>query len=335
MLLAGTSAADAAPAKAVGEYFALEGSGSHLLFAAKRTAKAFTEDDAWRAREYVLNAKGERTAVPAGYDAYLVGDEPLFRKETKAVDGLTAVHWIRPERGTSGVLTVPEASTLVGAAPNGWVIETPIDTGTAGQAYRLRRVSTDGSTTDLGVPIPDGRPFSVQATPRGLLVVSASSDGDPASDGTIQFMRWSAPGSYHRIYPGAGVAPQVGQVFGCGNSSSTLVRCSIGMDEDTRIRLIPLDGTRSIRSEERCAGLYPAVRTFAVAWTDGTSGHGCAAGRIEQRTTAGRLTVSSRRYSALQQPVSAFGRLVVATSTQRHLVTIADPRSTPKRIVGH
>jgi len=336
LLVGACSGAGAGPANAVDRYFALQGSGSHLLFATKRTAKPLTEDEAWRrSRKYVLDAKGGRTAVPAGYDASLVGDEPLFRKETKAVDGLTAVHWIRPERGTSGVQTVPRTSTIAGAAPNGWVIETPVDTGTAGQAYRLRRVTTDGSTTDLGIPIPDGRPFSVAGTPRGLLVVSAGSDGDPASDGTIQFMRWSAPGSYRRIYPGAGVAPQVGQVFGCGNSSSTLVRCTIGMDEDTRIRLIPLDGTRSLRSEEACAYLYPAVRTFAIAWTDRTSAHGCVPGRVEQRTTEGRLSVSTRRYSTLQEPVSAFGRLVVATSTQRHLVTISDPESAPNRIVGN
>ena len=314
------------------KYFALDGSGSHLLYAAKRTSKAFDGSSGTR---YVLDREQHRITVPTGYDAYLVGDEPLFRKEVVVPqDGITDVLWIRPEKGTSGRWSVPEASSIVAAAPNGWIIETQIEGGTDGrQAYELRRVTTDGRMTDLGVPRPDGETFTAQATPTGLLIADPSDGGDTASAGTLQFMPWSKPGSYTRIYPSTGTAPRIGTPIDCGDSSSTQVHCIVGMDEDATARLIPLAGSRSKVVDEKCA-LYPAVRTAAIAWTDRTSTNGCKAGRVEQRTRAGRLTASTRRYYRLQDPVTAFGKLVVATSTQRHLVTISRPSSTPKQIVG-
>ena len=333
-----STAAPAAPAKAAGKYFALEGSGSHLLFGAKKTSKTFTEADArGGARQYVLNAKGQRTAVPADYDAYLVGDEPLFRKETKAVDGLTDVHWIRPERGTSGTWTVPEGSEVVAPAPGGWIIQTPTEQGDYGRVSTLRRVLTDGTTTDLGTPSPEGKRYYVEAAPSGLLFADETDGGDYASLGTLQFMPWSKPGSYTQVYPATGTAAQVGISIECGTGSSTLVRCIVGADnDDPHTLLIPLDGSKSQPSLEKCSPyLNAAVRTFGIAWTDRTTANGCKAGRVEQRTTAGKLTVSTRRYYRLQDPVSAFGRLVVATSTQRHLVTISSPTSTPKQIVGN
>ena len=329
--VAATAAPDAAP-KAVTKYFALDGSGSHLLYAAKKTAKPF---DGSGGTQYVLDGEKHRITVPKGYHAYLVGDEPLFRKEVVVPqDGITDVLWIRPEKGTSGRWSVPEASSIVAPAPNGWIIATQIEGGTDGrQAVKLRRVTTDGRMTDLGVPRPDGEGFGALAAPTGLLISDPSDGGDTASAGTLQFMPWSKPGSYSQIYPATGSAPKIGTPIACGDSSSTQVRCVVGMDEDTTIRLIPLDGSMSKASNEHCAR-YPAVRTAAIAWTDRTSTDGCKAGRVEQRTTAGKLTVSTRRYSPLQDPVSAFGKLVVATSTQRHLVTISDPTSTPKQIVG-
>jgi hypothetical protein len=329
--LVATAAPSAAP-KAVTKYFALDGSGSHLLYAAKKTAKVFDGSGGTR---YVLDGRKHRITVPKGYDAYLVGDDPLFRKEVVVPqDGITDVLWIRPEKGTSGRWSVPEASSIVAAAPNGWIIRTQIEGGTDGRvAFKLRRVTTDGRMTDLGVPRPDGEYFTVGATPTGLLIADPTDGGDTASAGTLQFMPWSKPGSYTQIYPATGAAPKIGVPITCGDSSSTQVRCIVGMDEDTTARLIPLDGSKSKVIKDRCA-LYPAVRTTAIAWTDRTSANGCKAGRVEQRTTAGKLTVSTRRYFRLQEPVTAFGKLVVATSTQRHLVAISGPTSTPKQIVG-
>jgi hypothetical protein len=329
--LVATAAPSAAP-KTVTKYYALAGSGSHLLYAAKKTPKAFGGAGGTR---YVVDAAKHRTAVPTGYDAYLVGDEPLFRKEVVVPqDGITDVLWIRPEKGTSGRWSVPEASSIVAEAPNGWIIETQITGGTDGrQAYKLRRVTTDGTMTDLGVPRPDGESFTVQATSTGLLIADPSDGGDTASAGTLQFMRWSKPGSYTRIYPAAGSTAKIGTPIDCGHSSGTLVHCIVGMDAAATARVIPLNGSKSKVLNEKCA-LHPAVRTAAIAWTDRVSANGCRAGRVEQRTTAGKLTVSTRRYYRLQDPVTAFGKLVVATSTQRHLVTISNPTSTPKQIVG-
>ncbi|GAA2748551.1 hypothetical protein [Amnibacterium kyonggiense] len=330
-LAAPASAAPTAAPKAVTKYFALDGSGSHLLYAAKKTAKAFDGSGGTR---YVLDAKQHRITVPKGYDAYLVGDEPLFRKEVLVEDGVTDVLWIRPEKHTSGRWSIPEASSIVAPAPNGWIIETQIEGGTDGrQAVELRRVTTDGRMTELGAPRPDGEYFTVQAARTGLLISDPTDGGDNASAGTLQFMPWSKPGSYTQIYPATGTAPQIGVPVSCGDSSSTQVRCVVGMDEGTTRRLIPLDGSKSKVIREKCA-TSPAVRTAAIAWTDRTSTGGCKAGRVEQRTNSGKLSVSTRRYSRLQEPVSAFGKLVVATSTQRHLVTISNPGSTPKQIVG-
>ncbi len=328
---AATAAPSAAP-KAVTKYFALDGSASHLLYAAKKTAKAFDGSGGTR---YVLDDRKHRITVPKGYSAYLVGDEPLFRKEVVVPqDGITDVLWIRPEQGTSGRWSLPEASSIVAPAPNGWIIATPVEGGTDGrQAVGLRRVTTDGRMTDLGVPRPDGEYFSVQAAPAGLLISDPTDGGDAASAGTLQSMPWSKPGTYTQIYPATGTSPAIGTPISCGEASRTQVRCTVGMDEDTRVRLIPLDGSKSKVVDERCA-LYPTVRSAAVAWIDRTSTNGCKAGRVEQRTNAGRLTASTRRYYRLQDPVSAFGKLVVATSTQRHLVTISTPASTPKQIVG-
>lgn len=329
--IAAIAAPRSAP-KAVMKYSALDGSGSHLLYAAKKTSKAFDGSDG---AQYVLDGRNHRIAVPKGYSAYLVGDEPLFRKEVVVPqDGITDVLWIRPEKHTSGRWSLPEASRIVAPAPNGWIIATETEGGTDGRvALKLRRVTTDGRMTELGVPRPDGEYYSVQGAPTGLLISDPTDGGDTASAGTLQFMPWSKPGSYTQIYPATGTAPHIGVPVSCGDSSRTQVRCVVGMDEDTTRRLVPLDGSKSKVINEKCA-TYPVVRTTAIAWTDRTSTRGCKAGRVEQRTNTGALTVSTRRYYRLQEPVTAFGKLVVATSTQRHLVTISNPRSTPKQIVG-
>ncbi|WP_147392087.1 hypothetical protein [Amnibacterium setariae] len=325
-------AAPSAAPKTVTRYFALQGSGSHLLDAAKRTAKAF---DGSSGSRYVLDARKHRTTVPKGYDACLVGDEPLFRKEVVVPqDGVTDVLWIRPERGTSGRWSLPEGSSIIAPAPNGWIIETAVEGGTDGrQAYALRRVTTDGRTVDLGVPRPDGETFTAGASPSGLLISDPTDGGDTAAAGTLQLMRWSEPGVFERVYPAKGTAPTIGAPIGCGSSSRTLVHCITGMDEDAVARVIPLGGSGSTVSKDACA-IRPAVRTSAIAWVDVTSTHGCRPGRLEQRTTSGRLTVSTRRYSRFQEPVTAFGKLVVATSTQRHLVAVSDPAGRPRTLVG-
>lgn len=334
-LAAGSGAtAVAAPSgapEAVTRYFALQGSGSHLLYAAKKTAKAF---DGSTGTRYVLDARRHRTRVPAGYRAFLVGDDPLFRKEVARPGGGTDVVWVRPEQGTSGRWRVPEAAEVVAPAPNGWIVRTPIEGGTFGrQAFALRRVLTDGTVIGLGAPRPDGETFTVQATPAGLLIADPTDGGDTASAGTLQLMRWAEPGVFTRIFPAAGAAPTIGAPVVCGSSSRTLVHCITGMDEDATARVIPLDGSRSTVTRDACA-IRPAVRTFAIAWTDRTSTGGCRAGRVQQRTTSGALSVSTRRYSRLQQPVTAFGKLVVATSTQRHLVAISGPAGRPATLVG-
>ncbi|HTW19217.1 MAG TPA: hypothetical protein VME70_03270 [Mycobacteriales bacterium] len=236
------------------------------------------------------------------------------------------LRWWDLANGQHGSLTLPGNEFPLAAAPNGWVSIRPAPGSTDG-ASQLIRHSTTGTTTVLGVPFPDGAGFDLSTGPRGLV---AWTNHDASSTGRIVAMSWARPDRFRTLIKGVDLAS-------CPSISARYAACYLQRATSTAVALVPLDGHKPTRTRKACPTDRPALLGVSVAWiarpTTPKPLPACAAGHFHILTRTG-VTKTSRRTYEWYGLVSAFGRLVVTSRSERSLATLTSIGARPVPVVA-
>ncbi|RIX30528.1 hypothetical protein [Amnibacterium setariae] len=342
-------------------YGAIAGSDSWLRYAwTTRDDRVPVAADAlpYPRRERALLDRGGRVlAVPREAAVSLLGDEPLLLRLARAPrfatsdalgnpgDRPLAMRWRLPASGRTGTAFLAPHASVVGFGPDAsWVTATTVrrgggvDTNLA-PVDRLERVSTSGQRIDLGIPFPEGAPYTVITGESGVVAYSTAGDGgDHPPDGRIRFRAWEG-GAWRTLNPGD---PPQGEIT-CSTASARLLACdAVGADRRRRALVLRLPGgTRAVLAPppgvpQSCATTQVATAEGFLGITQGfrIDGRACPAGRLSQRSAVGATTLSDRVYDPFHAPVLAFGRIVVAERREHRLLALETVDGEPQVLVG-
>jgi hypothetical protein len=246
--------------------------------------------------------------------------------------------------GRTGTASLAPHARVVGFAPEAsWVTATTVrrggvDTNLA-PVDRLERVLVSGRRIDLGIPFPEGAPYTVLTSASGVVAYSTAGDGgEYPPDGRIRFRPWEG-GSWRTLNPGD---PPQGEIA-CSTASARLLACdAVGADRRRRTLVLRLPGgSRSVLAPPpgfplSCAATQVATAEGFLGITQDLrlGGPACPAGRLSWRSTSGATTLSDRVYDRFHAPVVAFGRIVVAERREHRLLALESVDDEPQVLVG-
>jgi hypothetical protein len=228
-------------------------------------------------------------------------------------------------------------ATPRGATPDGWLNildSTPPARPGGVYTYKLDRVTTDGTTTSLGSPFPDGALYYPSSGQRGFVAVSTCVIVDEEcvdGDGAIKWMTYEDPRARTSLL---GKDPE--RVESCGVPDEMYVACwTEDYDQPRRtgaMRLLPLDGSQPTTTRSHCPFTIPAVRGDTALWI-GASANGCAtAGHLVELKANGETNQSRRAFDDEQDAIPGFGGVIVCSRSDRALELMTRANSTPRVI---
>jgi hypothetical protein len=216
--------------------------------------------------------------------------------------GPVVAHWLDLTTGKSGQTT----EQVVSAAPHGWIVCKRVEVGGAKQDV-LYYDRMSGKVTRLGIAEKANYPFQTSVDSKYVVISQFTDEGT----GAARFVSFARPGRFHTLVKSnPGDFPTA-----CSTVLDNYAACFLSRHVDV-MRLYDIHSGRVVASNaSRCAGGYPAILSQTVAWI---SQVGCP----HQLRLAGpgtRFAMTATRF-AEQPPISAFGGVVVATSSKHKLV---------------
>jgi hypothetical protein len=296
-------------------YTALAGSDDYLIYAAKVSRNPLEPaslDN--KADLYALARSGQPVHLGKALTSAKVVS--LSRSNLVIVNPFHNHNRLRAWNLQSGhQVNVGTNQDVVGATPNGWL---SLDRGFPDGPHVLSR-SYSGDIVDYGNPITPGVDYGITVGPNGFVAYANNFQND---NGEVTYTRWSKPDRHRTL-----VAPG-GKNVRCDSVSAAYAGCVIRGGAHRSVALIALRDGAQTTAGNRCA-YQVSVWDLRLAWSVGTSRHGCQSGHIGSTSLAGHGALSTQRYNILGM-VTAWGRLITSNAGQRALVRIKSIRHSGK-----
>jgi hypothetical protein len=311
------SLVSAAPAHAAAKpplrYLPIAGSAKLLVYEAIRSADLLSVYQAASQYTdvYALTRSGHRISLGQlgnNGGVSVVGSNIVI---DSAQDNAELVRWWDVANGKHGHFE--SVKGRYGAAPHGWVYDTFV-----GGDRHLVSQTYAGVRTDLGDPMQAGTDYSVQISASGVV---ATGNNDEDSDGRIRYMSWSRPGVFRTLYSPPSMENE------CGVPSSQYAACTIDFGPTA---LLPVTGGKRTVKRVACVREVTTFGSLAV-WVDNHES-GCPSGRLGAVSPTGKVNYAAQRFSP-DPPIIALGRIVVARSDQRALLTLTGVSAAPRELV--
>jgi hypothetical protein len=225
----------------------------------------------------------------------------------------------------------------VAATPTGWVLSkwpvlsAPPD---PHRTTELESVVAGGSTTDLGVPYPDGSSFDVVDGADGSLASAGCRAVDTTCsavfDGAVKWLAYTDPTNATTL-----LGTSTDRRIACGAPLNGLAACATRRLHDagsSTMRLMPTDGSTPVTTKQQCPFARPAILGRSAAWIV-LAHQGCPAGHLVVLSMNGSSRVSTRTFSR-QAVFSALGRIIVRSTSGRMLESLSGVDAVPEVLVS-
>lgn len=298
----------------------VEGSADYLVYVVGNTRhKAYVPAAEKTGTLYVKSRSGKVRNLGA------ILPEPSFSlvgstlvETTFTSPAVELVSWWDLSGKAHGSFSVTAPERVVAAAPHGWLTTTNTD----GAPLFYRHL--DGTTTNLGHPLPKGVGYSVTTGAAGYV---AFSDNDENGNGEITYASWKHP-TKHRVLQKAGGQDN----NSCGAVGSKWAVCGLYDVKHHPVALIRLSDSKQVRTTDKCRSGSAALVSGKAAWIN-HGPKGCTTGRLEMFSSHGHLTKSSRHNYNWRFQVGGLSKFVTTNKTQTKILGLTKANGTPKVLV--
>jgi hypothetical protein len=236
-----------------------------------------------------------------------------FITMNKSIKGTNRVRWWNFATGKNGSTGTNE--DVVGATPDGWIVEDP---GFADGTHVVSRPESGSGIFDYGTPLTPGVDYGIAVGPSGFV---AYADNFVNDNGEVTYTPWSPPARHRTL-----IAPG-GKNARCDSVSSSYTGCVVGSGTARSVALIALSGHSRTTAGNRCADQL-SVWGARIAWNTATALHSCQKGHVGAMTGDARTVVSKLRFDP-RGVAAAWGQLVTSSRGQSALVTLTGVRARP------
>jgi hypothetical protein len=226
------------------------------------------------------------------------------------------VYWRSLSTGAHGSFVSPVGAF---AAPNGWV--TAQQSAGPSSAYVLSLHTTTGRTTRLGSPDPAGSTIDISVGGDTLVVYEPFPDS--GSNGAVKWMSFSRPGKFHQL-----ISTPQGDSSICRSVTSKYIACNYSDNTADTNRLYTVTGKLVVSTAKDCTNGPPAVVGDSIMWVT-VLGGSCPVGRTTFLSPTGKVSFAKGN-NLIGIPVSAFGKIVIASRSPRKLVLVSS--ATQRRV---